>query len=135
MPSASLNHVGIAVRSIEDALPFYRLLEPGARVEIEEVPDMKVRVAKVHLSNACLELIQPLAGEQAVTRFLEKRGEGIHHVCLEVPDVDAATLDLQARGFQPLYPAARDGSGGMRVNFLSPKDTRGVLIELNSRKP
>ncbi|MBI2921836.1 MAG: VOC family protein [Planctomycetes bacterium] len=135
MSPSSFSHVGIAVRNIEDALPFYRHLEPEARVEIEAVPDLKVRVAKIHLSNACLELIEPQAGETAITRFLEKRGEGIHHICLGVPDVDAATKDLLARGYHPVFPQAMDGSGNTRVNFLSPKDTHGVLIEINSPRP
>jgi methylmalonyl-CoA/ethylmalonyl-CoA epimerase len=134
MSKASLNHVGIAVRKIEDALPLYRLLAPDSEVEYEDVPEMKVRVAKIHLGNTCLELIEPLPGETAITKFLEKKGEGIHHVCLEVPDVDEATRALQAKGCDFVYPASRPGSGGMRVNFLSPKSTRGVLFELNSRK-
>lgn len=133
MPHSSLNHVGIAVRKIADALPLYRLLAPDAEVEYEDVPGMKVRVAKIRLANTCLELIEPLPGEVAITRFLEKKGEGIHHVCLEVADVDASTRALQAQGCNPVYPASRPGSGGMRVNFLSPRDTRGVLFELNSR--
>jgi methylmalonyl-CoA epimerase len=134
MTQTSLNHVGIAVHRIEDALLFYRRLDPLAEVEYEDVPEMKVRVAKVKLANTCLELIEPLAGESAITKFLEKRGEGIHHICLEVPDVDGATKSLESQGYKPVYPAPRDGSGGMRVNFLSPRDTRGVLIELNSHK-
>ncbi|KAF0239799.1 MAG: methylmalonyl-CoA/ethylmalonyl-CoA [Planctomycetota bacterium] len=133
MAKSSLNHVGIAVRKIEDALPLYRLLAPDAEVEYEDVPDMKVRVAKIHLANTCIELIEPLPGETAITKFLEKRGEGIHHVCLEVPDVDKATQALRASGCTPVYSASRPGSGGMRVNFLNPKGTRGVLFELNSR--
>ncbi|MCE9582080.1 MAG: methylmalonyl-CoA epimerase [Planctomycetes bacterium] len=134
MTRTSLNHVGIAVRRIEDALPFYRSLDPNAEVEFEVVAEMKVRVAKVRFANTCLELIEPLEGESAITKFLEKRGEGIHHICLEVPDVDSATKSLELQGYKPVYPEPRDGSGGMRVNFLSPRDTRGVLIELNSHK-
>ncbi len=135
MSHSSLNHVGIAVRKIEDALPVYRRLAPDAEVEFEDVPEMKVRVAKIRLANTCLELIEPLPGETAITKFLEKKGEGIHHLCLEVPDVDAATRSLQAQGCNPVYPASRPGSGGMRVNFLRPGDARGVLFELNSRNP
>ncbi|MEK7467335.1 MAG: methylmalonyl-CoA epimerase [Planctomycetota bacterium] len=132
MARTSLNHVGIAVRKIEDALPLYRLLAPDSEVEYEDVPEMKVRVAKIHLANTCLELIEPLPGETSITRFLEKRGEGIHHVCLQVQDVEESTRVLQSNGCDPVYPASRPGSGGMRVNFLNPKSTRGVLFELNS---
>lgn len=133
MAQSSLNHVGIAVRKIEDALPIYLRLAPDAEVEFEDVPEMKVRVAKIRLANTCLELIEPLPGEIAITKFLEKKGEGIHHLCLEVPDVDDATRSLKEQGCNPVYPASRPGSGGMRVNFLSPRDARGVLFELNSR--
>lgn len=132
MKRSSLNHVGIAVRKIEDALPLYRRIDPEAEVEYEDVPDLKVRVAKVHLANTSIELIEPLPGEAAITKFLEKRGEGIHHICLEVGDVDAATRTLEEQGCPSIYPASKPGSGGMRVNFLNPKNARGVLIELNS---
>ncbi|NUN50311.1 MAG: VOC family protein [Candidatus Brocadiae bacterium] len=132
--ASTLNHIGIAVRRIDDVLPLYRLIEPGAPVEFEDVPSMQVRVAKIHLANTCLELIEPMPGETAITKFLEKRGEGIHHVCLEVADVDAAAARLRAGGLTPLYESGKDGSGGMRVNFLRPGETHGVLIELNSLK-
>jgi methylmalonyl-CoA/ethylmalonyl-CoA epimerase len=132
--TSSLNHIGIAVRRIDDALPVWKLIEPGARVEFEEVPGMKVRVAKIHLANTCVELIEPLPGETAISRFLEKRGEGIHHICLQVADADEASARLKSQGLTPLYESAKDGSGGMKVNFLKPGDTRGVLIELNSSK-
>jgi methylmalonyl-CoA epimerase len=134
MSRARLEHIGIAVRSIEEALPAWRRLAPDAEVEYEDVPAMKVRVAKLKLANTCIELIEPLAGEEAIAKFLANRGEGIHHVCLEVADVDAATRELRGQGCDPLYAEAKDGSGGMRVNFLKPKDTHGVLVELNSRK-
>ena len=132
MKRPSLNHVGIAVRKIADALPLYQRLAPDADVEYEDVPDLRVRVAKVHLANTCIELIEPLPGEIAITKFLEKRGEGIHHICLEVDDVDASVTSLASQGCPAIYPSSKPGSGGMRVNFLNPKNARGVLIELNS---
>lgn len=133
MTRASLNHVGIAVRTIEEALPFWKTLLPGAEIEIEDVPEMKVRVAKLRVANTSVELIEPREGEEAIAKFLAKKGPGIHHICMEVADVDAATRELAAKGYQPVYPAAKAGSGGMRVNFLKPGDSGGVLIELNSK--
>lgn len=124
-----LNHIGIAVKKIENALPFYQN-GLGLAPHIEEVPAMKVRTAKLATANTVIELIEPLEGEQAVSRFLEKRGEGIHHLCFEVPDLKKAMAELAGKGYQPLYPEPKVGTGGHLVNFLSPKDTAGVLIEI-----
>ena len=124
-----LNHIGIAVKNIDTALPFY---QKGLNLipHIEEVPAMKVKTAKLELGNTVLELVQPLEGEQAVSKFLEKRGEGIHHICFEVPDIKEMMKHLESAGYKPLYPEPKIGAGGHLVNFLSPKDTSGVLIEI-----
>lgn len=124
-----IDHIGIAVKDINSALVFY---QQGLKLEshIEEVPAMKVRVAKLPLGGSTLELIQPLAGEEAVTRFLEKKGEGIHHICMETDNVITLTKELMDKGYKPVYPEPRTGAGGHKVNFLSPKDTFGVLIEI-----
>jgi methylmalonyl-CoA epimerase len=124
-----LNHIGIAVKSLKTSLLFY---QQGLELNphIEEVPAMKVKVAKLTLANTILELIEPLAGEEAITKFLEKRGQGIHHICLEVDDIKQAMQNLQNKGYQPIYPEPKTGAGGHLVNFLAPKDTAGVLIEI-----
>lgn len=132
MDAERVDHIGIAVRDLEKALSFWRD-RLGLPIEgVEDVPEMKVRVAKLRVGETRIELLCPLAGEEAVTRFLEKRGEGIHHVCLAVPDADAATAELKGKGVTPVYEAARTGAGGHRVNFLPPKETGGVLIEVSS---
>jgi len=128
-----LNHIGIAVRNIETALPFYQK-GFNLQVYLEEVPAMKVRTAKLTVDNTVLELVQPLEGEQAVSKFLEKRGEGIHHLCFEVADIKQMMVQLEATGYKPLYPEPKTGAGGHLVNFLSPKDTSGVLIEILQAK-
>ncbi|MDI6733527.1 MAG: methylmalonyl-CoA epimerase [Planctomycetota bacterium] len=124
-----LNHIGIAVKNIESALPFYQNAL-GLTAHIEDVVAMKVRVAKLQTDNMTLELVQPLEDEQPVSKFLEKRGEGIHHICFEVADIKAMMSHLESSGYKPLYPEPRIGAGGHLVNFLSPKDTAGVLIEI-----
>lgn len=124
-----IDHIGIAVKDINAALAFY---QQGLKLapHIEEVPAMKVRVAKLPVGESTLELIQPLAGEEAVTKFLEKKGEGIHHICLKTDNVIALTKELMDKGYKPVYPEPRTGAGGHKVNFLSPRDTFGVLIEI-----
>ena len=124
-----LNHIGIAVKKIETSVEFYRNgldLNP----HIEEVEAMKVKTAKLTIDNTVLELIEPMEGEQAVSKFLEKRGEGIHHLCFEVDDIQKKIDDLTSKGYKVLYPEPKIGAGGHKVNFLSPKDTGGVLIEI-----
>lgn len=124
-----LNHIGIAVKNIENTLPFYQK-GLGLNPHIEEVPAMKVKTAKLTAENTVLELIEPLAGEEAVTKFLEKRGEGIHHICFEVPDIKGMMKELMSKGYKPLYPEPKIGAGGHLVNFLKPQDTSGVLTEI-----
>lgn len=125
-----LDHIGIAVKNIESALPFYQN-GLGLTPHLEEVPDMKVKTAKLPAANTVIELVEPLAGEEAISKFLEKRGEGNHHLCLEVADIRAISKELESKGYKPLYPEPKTGAGGHLVNFLSPKDTSGVLIEIS----
>jgi len=124
-----LDHIGIAVQKIETALTFYQQ-GLGLKVHIEEVPAMKVRTAKLPTANMVIELVEPLAGEEAITRFLAKRGQGIHHLCFAVANIRETMKQLEAKGYKPIYPEPKVGAGGHLVNFLSPKDTSGVLIEV-----
>jgi methylmalonyl-CoA/ethylmalonyl-CoA epimerase len=124
-----LNHIGIAVKNIDNAISFYKN-GLGLKAYVEDVAAMKVRTAKMPAENVVIELIEPLPGEEAVTKFLEKRGEGIHHLCFEVKDIKSATLELINKGYKPIYNEPKIGAGGHLVNFLSPKDTGGVLIEI-----
>ncbi|MBI5367017.1 MAG: methylmalonyl-CoA epimerase [Planctomycetes bacterium] len=133
MKALRLDHIGVAVQSLESVLPVWRDLLGLPVEEIEEVPEVKVRVAKLSTGNTTIELVEPLPGEEATRRFLDKRGEGIHHICLEVADLAAATAELVARGMKPVLATPRAGAGGRLVNFLSPKDAHGVLIELSQR--
>jgi methylmalonyl-CoA/ethylmalonyl-CoA epimerase len=128
-----LNHIGIAVKSIEKNLSFYQN-GLGLTAHIEEVPAMKVKTAKLLLANTILELVEPLIGEEAVTKFIEKRGEGIHHICFTVENIKLMMKELETKGYKPLYAEPKIGAGGHLVNFLSPKDTSNVLIELLNEK-
>ncbi len=135
MKARKVEHIGIAVRSIEESLPLWRDVLGLHHEGTETVAGMKVKVARLRAGETVIELIEPLEGEEPTRKFLEKRGEGIHHICLEVEDLAGAGRDLAARGITPLYPAPRAGSGGSLVNFLLPKQTHGVLVELNELPP
>jgi methylmalonyl-CoA/ethylmalonyl-CoA epimerase len=125
-----VDHLGIAVRSIDAARGFYDALglEIGA---IEEVPQEKVRVAMIRCGEARLELLEPTDPESPIARFLEQRGPGIHHLCLGSDDLDADDRSLRASGARLLREAPTEGAGGARVQFVHPKSTGGVLVELS----
>ena len=124
-----IDHIAIVVRSIEEALQVYEGAMGIELTEVEEVPEQAVRVAFLPVSESKLELVEPLTMDSGVARFLEKRGEGMHHICLEVEDIEAALQDLAAKGVRLIDEQPRQGAHG-RVAFLHPKSAHGVLIEL-----
>ena len=129
MTPYKIDHVGVAVRSIDDALGIYRALglsESGR----EEVASQKVITAFLPVGESQIELLQPTSADSPVGKFLEKRGEGIHHVCFAVENLEAALADLSRKGFRLIHTAPVPGAGGRRVAFLHPEAGRGVLIEL-----
>jgi methylmalonyl-CoA epimerase len=124
-----IDHLGVAVRSIDEALEVYRALglsESGR----EEVSSQKVITAFLPVGESSIELLQPTSADSPVGKFLEKRGEGIHHVCLAVENLETALADLSRKGFRLIHTAPVPGAGGKRVAFLHPEAGRGVLIEL-----
>lgn len=128
-----IDHIGIAVRGIEELLPFYRDGLGLATGAIEEVPGMGVRVLKLAVGGSTIELIEGTDPAGVIAKFVATKGPGIHHVCLEVSDLEAATARLRARGCAPVFDTPRTGAGGHRVNFLKPADAGGVLYELVER--
>jgi LAO/AO transport system kinase len=126
---AVLDHLGIAVRSIEGSLGFYEAL--GVAVAgIEEVEHERVRVAMLQMGESRIELLEATDDESAVARFLARRGEGLHHVALRVPDLDAAVERLKARGVRLVSEVIQVGAGGHRYVFVHPASANGVLVEL-----
>ena len=124
-----VDHLGIAVRSIEEARGFYEAL--GLTLEaIEEVPQEQVRVAMIHCGETRLELLEPMGPDSPIARFLEQRGPGIHHLCLGSDDLDADDGRLRASGVRRLREAPTAGAGGARVQFVHPKSAGGVLVEI-----
>ena len=130
-----IDHIAIIVRDIEQALVFYRDtlgITPG---EIKEVPGEQVRIAFLPLGGpggSEIELIEPTTPDSSLTKFLEKRGEGLHHVCLEVENIDAALAEMQEKGAPVLDKQPRIAAEG-RAIFLHPRGTHGVLLELLER--
>lgn len=125
-----INHIGVAVKDLDEATKFYGEilgLEIGG---IEEVREQKVKVAFVPLGESRIELLQSTDPAGPVARFIEKRGEGIHHIALEVERIEDTLQKLKERGVQLIDEKPRIGAHGMRIAFLHPRSTKGVLIEL-----
>ncbi len=125
-----IHHVGIAVRSLSEASArFGGLLglESGERYEI---PEFGVKVLFLPVGDSNLELLEPLGAASTVGAFIEKRGEGIHHICFEVEDIEAALEDFRRQGARLIDEKPRSGAGGHLVAFVHPRSTHGVLVEL-----
>jgi methylmalonyl-CoA/ethylmalonyl-CoA epimerase len=129
-----IEHLGLACRSVEAAATFYSEVLGLPIVARETLDDMKLKVVKVRTGESVLELLEPMDGEPVISKFLATRGEGIHHVCLEVEDIREAIRELKAKGYSPLWDEPKVGAGGKWVTFLRPKDTFGVLLELNQER-
>jgi len=130
-----LDHIAIVVTNIEDKLPLY-LDVLGFRLKnIEEVPHMFVRVAMLESDRGTthIELVEPTTGDSGVRRFLQKKGESVHHICLLVDDLQAELARLKALGTRLIDESPRKGEGGSMVAFLHPEACHGVLIELKQR--
>lgn len=125
-----IHHVGIAVESLQKAVPiFTKLLGRAPRSE-EVVEDQKVRVATFELEHSRIELLEATSPDSPIGRFLSKRGQGIHHLTLTVPNLKEALADLERSGVRPIDREPRAGADEERIAFLDPKSTSGVLIEL-----
>jgi len=126
-----IDHIGIAVADIEDALSFWKNglnLEETSR---EVVENQKVKTVFLPIGQVNIELLEGTAPESPISRFIEKRGPGIHHVCIEVEDIVSALAHLKAEGFRLIDEEPRIGAHGKLVAFLHPKASGGVLIELS----
>jgi methylmalonyl-CoA/ethylmalonyl-CoA epimerase len=125
-----IDHLGIAVESLEAASAFYREvlgLEPAG---VEEVPDQKVRVAMFRVGEVRIELLEPTSPDSPVAQFIEKRGQGIHHIAYAVDDASAAVETLVSRGVEMIDRTPRRGAGGSMIAFLHPRSSGRVLTEV-----
>ncbi len=131
----SIHHIAIAVNDLDAALAFYRDALGLEVSERREVPEEGVEIAFLPAGEGEIELLRPLGPDSGVARFLEKRGEGLHHICLQVDDITAAMERLRAAGATPLSEEPRVGADGTRYVFIHPKSAHGVLLELYEKHP
>jgi len=130
---ATLDHIGIAVSDLSQALAFYRDAL-GLEVEApEEVPSQRVRAHFVPVGEAAIELLEPTAADSPIAKFIEKRGPGLHHVTLRVDDIRGALARLKDRGVRLIDESPREGAEGALIAFIHPASTHGVLVELKQR--
>lgn len=125
-----INHIGIAVQSLDSAVPFYRDNLGMAFAGVEDIPEQKVRVAMLTVGESKIELLEPTSAESPVAKFIEKSGAGIHHIAYEVADIEAAIAKLLADGARMVDEKPRQGAHGTRIAFVHPKSSHGVLTEL-----
>ncbi len=134
MSSHTIDHLGIAVKSLAQARKFYELL--GLEIAEEEVvPQEKVKVAMVELGESRIELLEPTSADSVIAKFLEKRGEGLHHVALHVPDLAHAVEQLKNSGARLISDEIKIGAGGHMYVFVHPSSAGGVLVELVQEVP
>jgi lactoylglutathione lyase/methylmalonyl-CoA/ethylmalonyl-CoA epimerase len=128
-----LDHIGIAVKEIEEALKFY---SEGLGLEcthIEEVENQKVKIAFLPVGDSNLELVQATSEDSAIAKFIERKGEGIQHIALRVDDIERSLKELEDKGFSLIDKVPRIGAHESKIAFLHPKSAHGVLLELVQR--
>lgn len=126
----TIDHIGIAVSSLEDALAFYRDALGLAVEAPEEVPSQRVRAHFIPAGETAIELLEATAGDSPIAKYVAARGPGLHHITLRVDDLAAALERLKARGVRLIDDAPREGAHGSLVAFIHPSSAHGVLIEL-----
>ncbi|HOO59392.1 MAG TPA: methylmalonyl-CoA epimerase [Candidatus Mcinerneyibacteriales bacterium] len=125
-----IDHVGVAVSSLEEHIPFYRDILGLELVGTEEVPEQKVRVAMFQVGEVKIELLEPLSEESPIAKFIEKKGEGIHHLAYDTDDIEDELSVMKGKGVRLIDEEPRSGAHGSRIAFLHPKSSAKVLTEL-----
>ncbi|MEI6206975.1 MAG: methylmalonyl-CoA epimerase [Desulfuromonadales bacterium] len=125
-----INHIGIAVKSLDDSLPFYRDNLGMVLLGTEEVTEQKVKVAMLQIGESKIELLEPTSEESPVAKFIEKNGPGIHHLAYDVEDIEASIAKLLADGVRMVDEKPRSGAHGTHIAFVHPKSSNGVLTEI-----
>lgn len=133
MKPSHIEHIGIAVTNLDDAINFYEKVLGLTCYNIEEVPDQKVKTAFFKVGQTKIELLQSTDPTGPIGKFIEKKGEGIHHIAFAVDNADDALLDAKEAGFALIDRQSRKGAENMNIGFLHPKSTHGVLVELCSK--
>jgi methylmalonyl-CoA/ethylmalonyl-CoA epimerase len=134
MNVSHIEHIGIAVVSLETAIPFYESLLGTKCYAIEEVADQKVKTAFFKVGQTKIELLESTDPEGPIGKFIDKKGPGVHHLAFAVADVDLALEQAKTAGIELVDQVSRDGAEGLRIGFLHPKSTLGVLTEFCGEK-
>ena len=130
MNISHIEHIGIAVKSIESHLPYYETVLGLKCYNIEVVDEQKVKTAFFKVGQTKIELLEPTCEDSTIAKFIEKKGEGVHHIAFAVPSVQTALDEAESKGIQLIDKAARNGAEGLQIAFLHPKSTGSVLTEL-----
>lgn len=125
-----VDHIGIAVKNLDETIPYYTETLGLTVLKIEEVVSESVRVAFIDAGNVKLELLEPMSEQSAIHSFIEKKGEGIHHIAFGVEGIEERMNELREKGVRILNEQPKIGAGGAQVAFLHPKSSYGVLYEL-----
>jgi len=133
MKTSHIEHIGIAVRSLEESIPYFEQLLGTKCYSVEEVIDQKVRTAFLMVGQTKIELLESTDPEGPIGRFIEKKGEGIHHLAFAVDNAEEALKEAETNGNILIDKVSRKGAEGMNIGFLHPKSTRGVLVEFCSK--
>jgi methylmalonyl-CoA/ethylmalonyl-CoA epimerase len=129
-----IDHIGIAVRHLDDVLPFYEEVLKLPLLAIEEVESEKVRVAFLQVGETNIELLEPTSMESPIAQFIEKRGEGIHHIAIGVESIQERINEMKLKGIRMIQDEPKVGAHGAEVAFIHPKSASGVLFELCEKK-
>lgn len=130
MKVSKLEHIGIAVKSLDEAIPYWENVLGLKCYNIEEVADQKVRTAFFRLGEIKIELLESTSEDGAIAKFIEKKGQGVQHLAFAVENIEGALADVESQGVQLIDKAPRLGAEGLSIAFLHPKSTFGVLTEL-----
>ncbi len=133
MNISHIEHIGIAVKNIEESKKYYEEVLGLSCYAVEEVKDQKVKTAFFKIGDTKIELLESTSPEGPIGKFIEKKGEGIHHIAFAVPDTTEALQDIAEKGVQLVDKVARSGAEGLNIGFLHPRSTHGVLTELCSK--
>ncbi len=134
MRPSHIEHIGIAVSNLEEAIRYYEQVLGLECYALEEVKDQKVRTAFFRVGETKIELLESTGADGAVGKFIEKRGQGVHHIAFAMDDTDKALKEAEAKGVQLIDKTSRKGAEGLDIGFLHPKSTFGVLTEFCSHK-
>jgi methylmalonyl-CoA/ethylmalonyl-CoA epimerase len=133
MNPTHIDHIGIAVKSLEASIPLYERLVGTKCYLIEEVKDQFTRIAFFRIGETKLELLESTDPQGPIGSFLERKGEGIHHIAFAVEDTNSSLASAKENGFSLIDKVSRTGAEGMNIGFLNPKSTQGILVEFCSR--